>query len=203
MGNFQNSLQFFYRVGQGLFLGIIGDFCLYLYFYYRLFYPCRITDDFLAGILFPQPFATLYADMGMTFGGCIAFLAARNALGNSIGQSAWLFINKTKEGLKKTVSSTCYFYAWFPFSYQLVNLAPAFLHVPFKSFFWGSFLGYLPVAFILTQVGRGLGDLLSQTKELSLRTVLPMDAQLALIGVSLFALILVLVQKYKKRQSHG
>lgn len=63
--------------------------------------PVALLMTFLAGVLFPQPYSTLYADFGMTFGGCIAFLAAKSAVGEPMGRDTNWFIHKTKEGFKE------------------------------------------------------------------------------------------------------
>lgn len=162
--------------------------------------PIAIFMTFLGGILFTQPWATLYVDLGMTLGGCIVFLAARSALGDALRSKVEKFISKNEEGFENNAFAYLLFLRMVPiFPYWMINVAPAFLKVSFASFFWGSFLGYLPVAFIFTEAGDGLNSVLEQTKEFSLSTLLPWHAQIALLGVTVFAFMLVIYQRRKTK----
>lgn len=163
--------------------------------------PIAIFMTLLGGLLFTQPWATLYVDLGMTIGGCIVFLAARSALGDGLRAKVAKFIDKNEEGFENNAFAYLLFLRMVPiFPYWLINVAPAFMNVSFKTFLWGSFLGYLPVAFIFTQAGDGLNSVLEQSKDLSLTTLLPLDSQIALLAVSLFALMLVIYQRRKSEQ---
>ncbi|KAI9299991.1 hypothetical protein BJ944DRAFT_171541, partial [Cunninghamella echinulata] len=73
-----------------------------------------------------------------------------------------------------------------------INLGSPHLGVPLSSFFWGTFLGVIPLSFIHVQVGAGI-DRLSSSDKLVIFTPLNVAC---LIGIAIAALIPVYIRKY-------
>ncbi|CAO3632154.1 unnamed protein product [Cunninghamella blakesleeana] len=75
-----------------------------------------------------------------------------------------------------------------------VNLGSPHLGVPLSTFFWGTFLGVIPLSFIHVQVGAGI-DRLSSSDKLVIFTPLNIAC---LFGIAVAALIPVYIRKYYK-----
>ncbi|CAO3631400.1 unnamed protein product [Cunninghamella echinulata] len=73
-----------------------------------------------------------------------------------------------------------------------INLGSPHLGVPLSSFFWGTFLGVIPLSFIHVQVGAGI-DRLSSSDKLVIFTPLNVAC---LIGIAIAALIPVYIRKH-------
>jgi uncharacterized membrane protein YdjX (TVP38/TMEM64 family) len=84
------------------------------------------------------------------------------------------------------------------FPFWLVNLAPAFLGIPLRTFVWTTFIGIIPGAFVFAQAGAGLGAILDSNQGLSINGIFNWQVKIALIALGIFALIPILVKKIRK-----
>ena len=96
-------------------------------------------------------------------------------------------------------SATSFFLRLVPlFPFWLVNLAPAFLGVSLKTFVWTTFIGIIPGTFVFAQAGAGLGAILDSDQGFSIQGVFNWQVKIALIALGIFALIPIIVKKFKK-----
>ena len=166
--------------------------------------PVGLFLSIFAGVLFPQPYSTAIMAFGGTLGSACLFLIARTAIGNLLKQRAGPFLINMERGFHENAASYMLFLRLVPiFPFWLVNLAPAFFNIPFFTFVWTTFVGVIPIAFILTQAGAGLGKIIDSSAELSLHTIFNADVKLALLALSLFSVIPLFLKNYIKKTRNG
>ena len=85
------------------------------------------------------------------------------------------------------------------FPFWIVNLVPAFLGVPLRTYVLGTFIGIIPGSFVFASVGAGLGSVLDSGQEFAPSSVLTPQIVIALVGLALLALLPVGYRKWKRR----
>jgi uncharacterized membrane protein YdjX (TVP38/TMEM64 family) len=161
--------------------------------------PVGLILSLFAGLLFPQPFSTLIMACGGTLGAGCLFLAARSAVGNLLRQRAGPFLINMERGFHENAASYMLFLRLVPiFPFWLVNLAPAFFRIPFFTFIWTTFIGIIPIAFIITQAGAGLGQIVNSSSDLNLHSIFNTDVKIALLGLGIFSIVPIALRNYIK-----
>lgn len=154
----------------------------------------------LGGFLFPQPWSTFFVVTGATLGALLLFLAAKTALGPLLKSKSGGILEKISGGFQENASSYLLFLRLVPaFPFWAVNLAPAFFGVPLFTFFWTTFLGIIPGAFVFTQAGAGLGAVFEGEETFSIGQLLNPDIKIALIALGIFALIPIVFKWIKQK----
>ncbi len=152
------------------------------------------------GFLFLQPFSTLYTVTAATIGACGIFLAAKTAFGEMLQKRAGPLLKKLEAGFQENAISYLFFLRLVPlFPFWLVNLAPALVGVSLRVFFWTTFLGIIPGAFVYTQAGAGLGAIFDTEGSFSIDAVFNTQIKIALAALGIFALIPVVIKKFRKK----
>lgn len=163
--------------------------------------PGGLILSLLGGFLFKQPWAMLYVLVGATLGATLLFLAARTAVGGLLKKKAGPRLAKMEEGFNKNPASYLLFLRFVPlFPFWLVNLAPAFFNVRLSTFIWTTLVGIAPGAFVFTQAGRGLGVIFETNASFSLGTIFNLQMRIALICLGIFALIPIVIRKWKEKK---
>ena len=150
--------------------------------------PVGLFLSIFAGVLFPQPFSTMIVTCGGTLGAACVFLAARTAVGNLLRHRAGPFLVNMERGFHENAASYMLFLRLVPiFPFWLVNLAPAFFSIPFFTFVWTTFVGIIPIAFVLTQAGAGLGKIIDSTVDINMQIIFNTDVKIALLALGLLS----------------
>lgn len=166
-----------------------------------LLIPLSPYFSILGGLLFPQPFCSIYALIATVAGCVLTFLVARTAWGEMIrARSSGLF-ERMRRGFHE--DATSYLLAIrlssiLPFWVQ--NIGPALLKISFRTYFWTTVIGLIPSRFVYTQAGRGVEELFTSEEPLSLHTILNPQMQIALIAMTLFGFLPILYRQFRKRQ---
>jgi uncharacterized membrane protein YdjX (TVP38/TMEM64 family) len=155
----------------------------------------------LGGYLFPEPYSLIYVTISATIGATFLFLAAKTAFEDLFFRWASPFLKKMEKGFKENAVSYILFLRLIPlFPFWLTNIAPAFFGVPLSTYFWTTFVGVIPFAFVFTQVGAGISAILDTHQDLSLATLLNSNMRIALIGLGVLALLPIVLKSYFPRQ---
>ncbi len=158
--------------------------------------PGLLILDLIAGLLFAQPYSTLMVILSCTIGGVSLFLSSRCAFGDFIAKSKSKIINKINNGFQKYRTSYLLFLRLVPFfPFGAVNIALSFLKIPLRTFIWTTAIGMLPISFICTQLGSGLGDVLEQGGAIEINSMFDRTIVFSLIAMSLIALLPILFKK--------
>lgn len=127
-----------------LFMGIF-------YLYAALALPGAFILTVLCGCLFPLPLSTLYVLIADTLGSCTLFLSARAAFGDELYLKAGPILIKMEKGFQQNAISYMLLLRLIPiFPFWIINVAPAFFGVRFKTFLWTTVVGLIPENLILT-----------------------------------------------------
>lgn len=165
-----------------------------------LLLPDALVLCLIAGFLFPKPIALLYVGFSEAVGSTLFFLAIYAAFGKDFGKKRDPLLNKIEKRLKENEASYLLFLR---FSHLLPNwmisTASACLGVRLWTFFWTTFLGFLPLAFVFIETGKGLDKLFQEGGEVSLRSIFNTQVQVSLLALALFALLPILIKKWRKK----
>ena len=154
-----------------------------------------IAGGFLFG-LFVGTTVTVFA---ATIGATAVFLAARTALGDALKARAGSAIGRMEDGFRDNALSYMLVLRLVPlFPFFLVNLAPAFLNVPLRTYTTATLIGIIPGTFVYTSVGNGLGAIFDKGETPDLGIIFDPAILTPLIGLSVLALVPVIYRRFKK-----
>jgi uncharacterized membrane protein YdjX (TVP38/TMEM64 family) len=164
--------------------------------------PGAIWFTIIGGFLFGVVAGTAYAVVAATLGACAVFLAARYLVGDVLRAKAGPGIRKMEAGFRKHALSYLLVLRLIPIvPFWLVNLVPAFVGVPLRTFFVGTALGIIPGTLVYTCVGNGLGVVIHQGGTPDLGIIFEPEILAPILGLALLALSPVLYRRLKQRRS--
>jgi uncharacterized membrane protein YdjX (TVP38/TMEM64 family) len=103
--------------------------------------------------------------VGATIGATILFLIARSAFGEVLNERAAPWLGKLRQGFKEDALSYLLFLRLVPaFPFWFVNVAPAVLGVPLKTYVIATFFGIMPATFAFASAGAGLDSVIMAAK---------------------------------------
>jgi len=123
--------------------------------------PGVMVLDLLAGYFFLQPYSTFLIALGCTTVGTILFLSVRFGFQGWLPKSNNRFVTKVQESFQQYQTNYLLFLRVMPLCPpRLAHIALAFVPIRFSTFLWTTFIGTLPIAYLLAEAGRGLGTVL-------------------------------------------
>lgn len=164
--------------------------------------PIGAVATLTGGFLFGTLFGGLYTVIGATIGACAVFLAAKTALGDALKEKAGPTIKKMEAGFRKDAFSYLMVLRLVPlFPFWLVNLAPAFLGVPLRTYAIATFLGIIPATFVFASIGNGLGAIFDQGSEPDLSVITQPEVFLPILGLAALSLIPIVYKRFAKQDA--
>ena len=155
-----------------------------------------IAGGFLFGI-WP---GGLYVVLGATLGATAVFLIAKTALGDPLRAKAGPWLRRMEGGFREDAFNYLLVLRLIPiFPFWLVNLVPAFLGVPLRTYVLATALGIVPGSLVYTSVGNGLGAVFDQGGTPDLGIVFRPVILGPILGLAALALLPVLYKRYKDR----
>lgn len=153
-----------------------------------------------AGFLFGTVLGTIYVVIAATVGSTALFLAARTALGDALHRRAGPALQKMEAGFQGNALSYLLFLRLIPaFPFWLVNLVPAFLGVPLRTYVIGTFFGIIPGTFVFASVGAGLGAVFASGETPDFGVLFTPAVLIPIAGLAVLALLPVLGKRYFPR----
>ncbi len=153
------------------------------------------------GFLFGAALGGALAIVGATLGAALLFLAARSVFRDALRRRAGPFLKRMESGFRENAFNYLLFLRLVPvFPFWAVNLAPALLGVGFVPFFGATAVGIIPVTFIYSAFGAGLGQIFDAGGDVRLSDVFSPTLIAALVGLGLLALAPVALRKWKERR---
>ena len=208
-------------IGANLLLSLLAYMAIYIAVV-AMSLPGGAALTLAGGLLFGWQIGGPATVIGATIGATILFVIAKTALGETLAARAGPWLEKLRDGFKENALSYLLFLRLVPaFPFWLVNLAPALLGVPLRTYVLGTFFGIIPGTMAFSFVGAGLGSVIEAQKqsyadcltrqansasevcEFSLDTsaLITTEILLAFAALGLVALIPVLLKKYSKGSS--
>lgn len=164
--------------------------------------PGAVILTLTGGFLFGIWEGTIAVVTGATLGAVILFLTARSLLADVLRSKAGPWLAKMETGFKDDALSYLLVLRLIPgFPFFIVNLVPAFLGVPLRTFVIGTFLGIIPGTFVFTSIGAGLGSIFNSMQEFSLKGALTPQVVTALVGLAVLSLIPVVYKRLASRSA--
>lgn len=157
-----------------------------------------------SGFLFGAFLGTFYVVVGATLGASTLFLAAKTALGDGLKRKLGPGFGKIQDGFNEDAISYMLFLRLVPaFPFFMVNLAPAFMGIKFRTYFVTTLIGIIPGTFVFASIGNGLGAIFDagETPDLSILGDPAIFVPLA--GLAILALIPVIVRRMRAGNREG
>lgn len=178
-------------------IGFIGVY--YLAVTFSL--PGAVWMTLAGGFIFGTLAGTVFVVVGATAGATALFLAARYAFADLLRAKASAAIVRMEDGFRDDAMSYLLVLRLVPlFPFWLVNLVPAFLGVPLRTFVIGTFFGIMPGTFVYSSVGNGLAMLIDKGEMPNMGIIFEPSIITPLIGLALLAMIPVAYKKYKAKK---
>jgi len=148
------------------FLAAIGLYMLIYIAVIALSLPGGLLMTLSGGLLFGWKIGAPATVVAATIGATIIFLIAKTSFGESLASKAGPWIGKLKDGFNENALSYLLFLRLVPaFPFVVVNLAPALLGVPLRTYVIGTFLGIIPGTTAFSVAGAGLGSVVASQNE--------------------------------------
>lgn len=155
-----------------------------------------------SGFLFGPFIGTAYAVVGATVGATAVFLAARTSLGEMMREKAGSSVQRMREGFRENALSYLFFLRQIPvFPFWLVNLVPALLGVPLKTFVIGTAIGIVPGTLVYASLGNGVGAMMAAGERPDLGIIFQSEILLPILGLAVLALLPVAYKKVRARRA--
>jgi uncharacterized membrane protein YdjX (TVP38/TMEM64 family) len=164
--------------------------------------PGAVWLTIAGGFLFGVVECTTLVVIGATLGALAVFLAARYAIGDYLHAKAGPAMRRMEEGFQENALSYLLVLRLVPlFPFWLVNLVPAFLGVPIRTFAIGTFFGIIPGSFVFAGVGNGLGAVIDGGGMPDLSIIFEPEILFPIIGLAVLALVPVAYKKLKAQKA--
>jgi uncharacterized membrane protein YdjX (TVP38/TMEM64 family) len=119
-----------------------------------------ITGGLLFGVWLGAPATIIAATVGAT----LIFLIAKTSLGAALAERAGPWLDRFREGFEREGISYMLFLRLVPFPFFIINLVPAVLGVPLRTFVIGTFFGIIPATFAFSYLGDTLDRIVTDAK---------------------------------------
>jgi uncharacterized membrane protein YdjX (TVP38/TMEM64 family) len=190
----QAELQTF--VDRNIVLAALGYMAIYTVFV-AASVPGAIVLTITGGFLFGTFLGTGLTLVGATLGATGIFLIARSAIGDLLRHKAGGAVSKMADGFREDAFNYLLALRLIPvFPFFIVNLAPAFLGVPLRTFIGATFIGIAPGTFVYSTVGAGLGSVFARGEEFSAAGILTPEIVTAMIGLAVLAVLPVIYRRF-------
>jgi uncharacterized membrane protein YdjX (TVP38/TMEM64 family) len=157
-----------------------------------------------AGFLFGTVTGSIYVVIGATIGATGLFLAARTAIGNSLRARAGPAVRRMEQGFHENAMSYLLFLRLIPlFPFWLVNLVPACLGVPLRTYVIGTFFGIMPGSIVFASVGNGLGAVFDAGKAPDLGIIFKPEILFPILGLAVLSLVPIIYKRIKGKSAAG
>jgi uncharacterized membrane protein YdjX (TVP38/TMEM64 family) len=192
----EHRLQLLDWVGENAMLAVMSYMLVYIVVV-AFSLPGALLLSVVGGFLFGRFLATFLVVVSATVGAVLIFLAARTILGEQLRAKVGEKIQLLEEGFRRDAFNYLLILRLVPlFPFFLVNLVPAFLGVPLRTYISATFLGIIPATFVFTQFGTGLGSILESSEDFDLSTALTADVVFALFGLAVLALVPIIYKRF-------
>lgn len=163
-------------------------------------FPGAALLTITSGFLFGPWLGTAYAVIGATLGATIVFLAARAGL-TGLTARAGPWAERIAAGFRDNGLNYLLVLRLIPlFPFWLVNLVAGAVGLGLSVFVLGTFIGIIPLTFILANLGSGLGAVIAEGRPPDPAILFSPSVLLPITGLAALALLPVLYAR--RRRTH-
>ncbi len=160
--------------------------------------PGATVMTILGGSVFGPVIGGLLAIMGATAGSLTLFLMARYVFYDAFYLRVGSIPDKIKNGFNENAFTYLLFLRLMPiFPFWFVNLAPAFLNVSIKHYFFATMIGIIPATLIYASLGDSFIMLMETGREVNLRLIFEPRIFAPIVGLAIIILLPVMYKKIK------
>ena len=200
----QLNLDFFKEKRQELFLwsGQHPILSPFLFVVVYLFSVCLIIPDSTilslgAGMIYSFPLALFLVCLSETLGAILFFFIIRFAFSARALEKRKAVLKPIE---KQFLEDQTWYMLFFRFSHLLpfwvINFFAAVFETKIWTFVWTTFIGVLPLSFLLVQAGSGLKKIFDAQGSFSMHEILNTETKCALIGLGILALGPMIIKKF-------
>jgi uncharacterized membrane protein YdjX (TVP38/TMEM64 family) len=154
------------------------------------------------GFMFGTVLATVVVVFSATLGALGIFLVARYALADYCREKAGSAGARMEEGFRENAQCYMLFLRLVPlFPFWLVNLMPAFLNVPTRTYIIGTFFGIIPGSAVFCSVGNGLGAVFEAGGTPDLSIIFEPQILGPILALAVLSLVPIIYNKLKAAKS--
>ncbi len=125
--------------------------------------PGSLIMTLTGGLLFPLWICAPAVIVSATTGATLVFLIARSAFGEALRTRGGPALARISEGIRRDAAAYMLFLRLVPlFPFALVNLAPAIVGVPLRTFVWTTLVGVMPASLAFSFAATSLDSLLDE-----------------------------------------
>ncbi|MGE3319507.1 MAG: TVP38/TMEM64 family protein [Candidatus Berkiella sp.] len=162
--------------------------------------PGAVFLTLAGGFLFGLVWGTIYVIFSATLGATLLFLAVNTALGKWLENRAGRWVKKMEQGFKRNAFNYLLTLRLIPiFPFWLVNIVPALLNVPLRTFIAATFIGIIPGSFVYVSVGNGLSHIFDKGETPNLGIIFTPSILVPLVGLAMLALLPILYKHFKEK----
>jgi len=166
--------------------------------------PGGVWLTLAGGFIFGTIVATLITVAAATVGATIIFLIARYALADFFHAKAGRMGHCMEEGFQECALSYLLFLRLVPvFPFWLVNLVPALLGVPLRTYVIGTFFGIIPGTAVFASVGNGLGSVFDSGGMPDMNIIFEPQILFPILALAVLSLVPVIHKKMSKRKKEN
>jgi len=197
------------RKGQDRLIHIATTYPIFTHAAFILIYivsVCLIIPDstiltLIGGYIFPLPVAIIYTVVAETVGAIIFFTVFHSAFTDSlIKRERPLFSKMRKKFHHHSASYLLFLRFSHVLPFWLTNVAAAYFKVSYSTFIWTTFVGVIPLAFLLSDAGHNLHYLFDTNPHLTLGDLFTTQMKLILVALGIISLLPIIIQKFKKKK---
>lgn len=163
--------------------------------------PVGVIMTLAGGLLFGPLWGTVLSIAGAGLGAVAIFLAARTALGGRLRPQGGAALRRLEAGLRRDAFNYLLVLRLLPVApFWLVNLLPAFLGVPLRTYVLATAIGIVPGAAVYAGLGAGIGATIDRGEEPDLGIIFEPRILLPLIGLAVLALLPIAWKRWRRKE---
>lgn len=162
--------------------------------------PGAVFLTLAGGFLFGLLLGTVYVVFSATIGATLLFLAVNTALAQWLEHRASRWIKKMEQGFQHNAFNYLLVLRLIPlFPFWLINIVPALLNIPLRTFISATVIGIIPGSFVYVSVGNGLSHILASGQTPNLRIIFSPLILLPLVGLAVLSLLPILYKHFQEK----
>lgn len=163
--------------------------------------PIPVFLNIVGGFLFGLLLGTMYVLIASTLGALCVFLAVNTTLGQWLKERATPWISKMRKGIHKNAFTYLLVLRVTPlFPVWLVNIAPAMLNVPLRTFFFSTVIGSIPGSFFYSAIGKGITNIIGRKGTIHYIDILTPPIWIAIIFLTALSFLPLIYNKLKAKK---
>lgn len=194
----------------------VAAFCAVYVSAVALSFPGASLLTMVGGLLFGALAGGTVTAFAATAGAVIIFLIARTSLGHALKDKAGPMVERVAKGLREDAFNYLLFLRLTPiFPFWLVNVAPALVDVPLRTYVLATFIGILPGTYAYAFLGSGLDSLIAAQEKanpgcaaqgtcaIDPAALVTREMIVAFVILGIVSLIPVVAKKWRRRNVGG